>query len=220
MNTLISDFKIRLSACNSNAVAIFSKKGIDSWERSYLTESLVSDIWQGWCFFTKELIGKSCLGTTTTNSVTLSSIAVSFFGVTSVDWRHIGFAASKIAQSRPYSPVGGVINSIRQEPTWGDIDKLINIVSGLPIANKNTILPFLSQPEASRVRHVQKIRNAFAHRSAENDSELLRVVSPDYQAASFINPEEYVWSKHSSTNNMAVFTWINDMDYLATEMTR
>ncbi len=132
-----------------------------------LLEGLVSRVWQAWSNFCRGCIIESCIGTTTAGGrpiIGLSQAATE---------EHVSGAAIRANQNRDPATYWSAPNSIlRIEPTWGDGDVLVKVLTGLRPSNVNQLLAALSSCYNSS-KAVQRIRNAAAHNHVQNFQEIL-----------------------------------------------
>ncbi len=64
LETLFASFDKKCKKLEKRAFDILNQKyAISQWEFNYLSETLISDLWQAWCNFCRELLLLSCRGT-------------------------------------------------------------------------------------------------------------------------------------------------------------
>jgi hypothetical protein len=97
-----------------------------------LLEGILSQIWQTWCRFCRTVVVESCLGTQQVSGASIPGLPNALSDL------HVSGAA--ISAWRKKKPTWKTTNSVlRHEPTWGDVDILLDIVRGLSPANSGTI---------------------------------------------------------------------------------
>lgn len=136
----------------------------DRLSRWAMQDGYLSQAWQAWGVFCRELIMGSARGSPTSNNGATGSPHAAR-PVPELAW--IGMKAGK------GDPVGVIrpIAAMRNEPTWGDIGKFTQIVQAYNLVNENTVLSGVLS--AGRVvRHMQTIRNATAHTNTETIGEV------------------------------------------------
>ena len=120
-------------------------------------EGLISTVWQHWSLFCRRLVIASALGCKTRSGVVVAAC------VTPATWGRVSYIASRVKNDRRVHQ--GKENSLlRKEPTWGDVQRLQDVLNELRPCN----LAQLSQCFGSISRgpiHVQVVRNAAAHRN-------------------------------------------------------
>ncbi|RYE43855.1 MAG: hypothetical protein EOP24_26815 [Hyphomicrobiales bacterium] len=105
-------------------------------------------------------------------------------------------------------PVLGVNSILRKEPTWGHVDKLLEVIQALSPANSSVLLSgFGTVP---RIDEIRVIRNAAAHRNQQTQSEVLALGS-SYAAHHIHHPVEALLWIDSSSGRTLVQERINDM---------
>ncbi len=177
---------------------------IPSWQHRYLTESLISDIWLSWCWFSRILIHKSIRGTKARNSAVITGRN----GDNS--WQKIGHQCNKASLSQNHNsplPIGFLM---RREPTWGDISALIKMVNTLAPANQAQLLTALGLP-FSGPKHIQIVRNCAAHKTIENLASLRSEFALTYAISGTATPNEVVWANKLGTTDLAIDMWLHEM---------
>jgi hypothetical protein len=196
---------LRLTKYAARAAFLQSQLGqIPSWQHRYLTESLISDIWLSWCWFSRILIHKSLRGTKARDNTVINGRT----GDNS--WQYIGHQCSKAALAQNHlgpAPSGFLM---RREPTWGDIGALIKIVTALTPANKNQLLTALGLP-FSGPKHIQIVRNCAAHKTIENLNFLRGQFILTYDISGAATPEEVVWANKLGSSDLAIDLWLHEM---------
>ena len=103
-----------------------------------LLEGLVLRVWQAWSNFCRGCIIESCIGTTTAGGrpiIGLSQAATE---------EYVSGAAIQTNQNRDPATYWSAPNSILKiEPTWGDGDVLVKVLTGLRPSNVNQLLAAL-----------------------------------------------------------------------------
>lgn len=99
-----------------------------------------------------------------------------------------------------------------REPSWGDMSKLVKIITGLHPSNENTLLNYFGT--SSRLGDLQLIRNACAHKNSET---LLRLqnLSLYYNFSKLQHPSELAWATLKGSNDTAFFYWLYEMNLIA-----
>src|SRR5262249_3043553 len=83
---------------------------------------------------------------------------------------HVSGAAIRAKKGRP--PYWGTPNTaLRAEPTWGDVDVLAKVITGLAPGNSSQLLAAFSGGHSS-AKALQKIRNGAAHNNPETALEI------------------------------------------------
>lgn len=168
----------------------FSSSADFSLDEECLLEGVLSRIWQSWNWFCREMVIESCIGTQSLSGAIPQHPKASSIGNIS--------AAAIRAKQKKFPTWSGTSNiKLRIEPTWGDVDVLLDIVTALNPVNalnlKNVCT--LAEPGA---KILQTIRNAAAHNNIQTMTSLLRL-SPAYNAFSITDPcQALFWIESSS----------------------
>jgi hypothetical protein len=162
-------------------------------------EGLISATWQYWGHFCRSVVIESALGARTAGGTVLQPCAAS--------WQEVSYIAVRATTSRPAEP-GGTNSVQKKEPTWGDVNKLLTVLSLLKPANQAQLSQ--SFGSSSYIGHVQVIRNAAAHRHHENTAEVL-ALRPYYVVSRLRHPCETVFWIEQKSQNLAFLCWLDDM---------
>jgi len=174
-------------------------------------EGLVSMTWQVWCSFCRELVIHSCLGATTVRGT--ETVLLPIYTTK----ERIIYAATKFANNQiPNEDPNTQLSCMRHEFNWGDIDKLYRSLNSLKPTNLDRILAGLALSENS-IQHLQKIRNASAHITSENLTEVKRL-APYYVAKPLIHPVTAILWENKATQDPIFLNWINNMLIMANTM--
>lgn len=130
-----------------------------------LLEGLVSRIWQAWCNFCRSCVIESCVGTIDSTGASIAALP------DAASDAHVSSAAIR-ANRRPNPPYWGATNTLlRAEPTWGDVDVLVKVLSRLRPTNFVQLLAAFSHGHSS-AKALQLIRNGAAHNNAQSRHEI------------------------------------------------
>lgn len=156
-----------------------------------LLEGLISRVWQAWSEFCRDCVVKSCLGTRTGTGTAVAAL------IEAIDEHHISGAA--ILANRKYSPPywGNPNTLFRLEPTWGDVNVLVRIISRLRPTNVDQLLAAFSScyPNA---RALQLIRNCSSHNHTQNFTEV-QVLRSSYIVFPISHPTQAMfWTEPGS----------------------
>jgi hypothetical protein len=135
-----------------------------------LLEGLLSRVWQTWSDFCRRCVIESCVGTTNANGSAIAGLP------NAASDEHVSGAAIN-AKKKQTGPFWGTPNTVlRNEPTWGDVDVLVKILTRLRPSNSAKMLAGFSSSHPS-ARALQLIRNAAAHNHVQNMHEVLTLRS-------------------------------------------
>lgn len=179
---------------------------VKPWRLRFLTEGLISDLWQGWNNFTRTVLLMSCKGCSARDATLIARRP------RDNSWQRIGYEANQAAFQRLIRP-GKVIKFRRQEPTWGDMNKVLNIISGLNPSNKSKLMASFGL-SLRGPKHMQLVRNACAHKNKETMA-AVRSISIYYISKLPQQPSELVWQVDRSNKTVALYSWISDLKVIA-----
>lgn len=180
------------------------------WRNYYLSHALVSDVWQNWCLFCREVVICSCAGSITRTGHQIPPRP-------SVNrWKRIAYEANQARKGKPLRP-GCEISSMRQEPTWGDQSILLSAIPVLAPANSSTLLSGFGLPVYAP-KHIQVVRNSSAHTNSETISGV-RQILPLYTGTNFSHPLDILWWDEGNTRTPAIFFWLSELEMVATQVT-
>jgi hypothetical protein len=136
-----------------------------------LLEGLLSRAWQAWCTFCRSCVIESCIGTVDATGTTVPPLP------DATSDAHVSGAAIRAHNKTAKPPYWGNTNTVlRLEPTWGDIDVLVNVLQRLRPANVGRLLPAFSSGSSS-AKALQLIRNAAAHTNVQSLGDVQRLRS-------------------------------------------
>ncbi|WP_376866779.1 hypothetical protein [Brevundimonas staleyi] len=171
-------------------------------ERWAMQEGFVSQAWQAWGHFCREVIIASAQGIPTASNQP-TGCPHSARPLDELAW--IGMRAANNE-----SIVGiKAIKSRKSEPTWGDASKYPKIVQAYGLANEQTILSGLSI--AGRIStHMQMIRNASAHADPDNIAGV-RSLATFYQVTAIKMPGDAIFWIEPNTGQFLYRFWTTRM---------
>jgi len=130
-----------------------------------LLEGLLSRVWQAWCSFCRTCVIDSCIGTVNRKGVVIDALP------DAASKEHVSGAAIRAARM-PKCPWQGQANrSLRTEPTWGDVDILVRVLTRLHPVNEKQLVAGLSSGHPS-AKALQLKRNGAAHNHHQNLAEI------------------------------------------------
>lgn len=180
---------------------------LENWA---LLEGLVSMTWQTWCLFCRQLVIASGSGCVTRSGIVLTA------SVNPPTWQRISYIAKCVKSNS--TPRAGRINTVlRHEPTWGNTDSLIDIISVLDPPNKSQLLSAFG-PVTRGPNHLQTVRNASAHLNHQTFSEVKKLI-PYYQGLSLRHPIDLALWIEPSSENFAFAAWLDEMRSIAERAT-
>lgn len=156
---------------------------VDRLSKWAYQDGFLSQAWQAWGSFSRELILQSVAGVpTATNQATGCPHS-------GRPERELAWIAARAAKGESIVNVRPLV-AMRQEPTWGDARKIQSIVQAYGLANEQTVLSGILSAGLI-VQHIQTIRNAAAHTNIETIAEV-RALARFYVAAPITMPGDAI----------------------------
>lgn len=207
LGRLYSKFDSRCRSYNARVAIInASKDTIDDWKFRHLTEVLVSDIWQSWCRFSRELFLSSCRGCTARDGQIIPAIQGD------KSWRRLGYRAKQASVLQNATAHGHLNFPLRKEPTWGDLDVFLKVVAGIKPHNYQTLLS--SYGSFTSIKHLQLVRNACAHKNFATMTDAA-TLSTAYNLGKLSFATDVVWKNTLNGREFAVEIWLFEMNLIA-----
>lgn len=211
MRDMYKAFVSRCSVHQKRIDELRSRRGsLDTWTMSRLTESLMSDIWQTWCLYCRNIAHISCRG-----SICLDGNAFSArISHPDNSWRRLGYEAQNRRNQNRITNNGHQTFLMRYEPTWGDLDVMLEIIQALAPVNQNTLSSAFGMGMVS-LKHLQLARNACAHKNVETITQLSQQMKIHYQFNNLKEPSDLAWSFLRGTTTFAFYNWLLEMKTIA-----
>ncbi len=204
---LYRHFDMRCKSYSNRANEILSSRGsISIWQFNYMTEVLISDVWQAWNFFCRELFMSSYRGCVARNGQLIAGLAGDH------SWKRIAYVAKQAKSNKSPTSNGHNAFPIRNEPTWGDLSVFIDIVNKIRPDNYNNLLA--SYGSFSSLKQLQYIRNACAHKNVETMDEI-RQLSSVYRGGKIKSATDLAWRINISESVHGIELWIFEMNLIA-----
>ena len=179
---------------------LINKHTCTQWEFNYLTETLVSDLWQAWCLFCRKVVINSCQGTKTRSNIILPALSLP-----DISTVRLLYKVSRNRKGFSISTNGHLNFQGHHDITWGDSNSLIQAITYLNPVNKNNLISAFGSSNISK--HIQDTRNFCAHKNKGTLDNCLTFNS-DYDFSRIKSPIEIIWSTHNDTNEYAIIAWI------------
>ena len=159
--------------------------------RRHHLEGALSDAWQAYCTFVRNVCIRSSTGCRTANGVVHAP------SIAPPHWKRVSYIAHRSSRNAPVQPA--VVNGVmRREPTWGDSDKIIAIVSALQPGNAATLISHFAGG-LTGPKHCQTVRNACAHKNHQTRAEV-ELLATSYVGSSILHPTDaMVWREPTTS---------------------
>jgi hypothetical protein len=204
LHFMLSEQLLRCESAFKNALALNGP--LDEVRRRHLLEGVLSDAWQYYCSFVRNLIIRSATGCNTSHGVVhLASIVPNC-------WQRASFVAIKSAKGVAI-PAAGLNSLLRKEPTWGDSSKILLIVPALNPGNAMNLISHLASG-LNGPKHCQIVRNACAHKNLQTKAEVQNLATT-YIATSIKYPTDALTWREPGTQQYAFLSWLDDMRLIA-----
>ena len=184
---------------------------IDPVRVRYLTEGIISDLWQSWTNFCRTIILESCLGSKSRSG----QLIPPRMGDNS--WQRIGYEAFCAVRGRSIH-ASKVNQFMRQEPTWGDVGRLITLIQVVRPVNSAMLLTAFGLPLLGPV-HLQRTRNACFHKNADTLGDV-RSLFIHYRIMNFSSPCDLAWQLDPTKSTLAIYAWMDDLEVMVDKATQ
>jgi hypothetical protein len=190
---------------------ILTYKYENSYEMRYLISQSLSELWLSWCRFCREVLHLSCCGTK------LRSGALVAPRSSDNSIKRIAYEFKEASKGNSIKP-GKAISHHYQEPTWGDVT---NILKAIPVINPSNLstlssgwgLPFMA------AQHLQTTRNTIAHLMPDSLPQFRKILV-SYSGSRIAHPSEIALWKNPSKNTLVIFSWLEDLETMASLVTK
>lgn len=210
LNKIYIKISARLARRRKQANNIFldhANSVLNPWEHRFLSESLLSNTWVDWNGFVRDVFIESCNGTITRHGAAIPPRASADNCPDRISYEVKQLAlGNKVLAGKTYS---GQI-----EPTWANPDKIIACITGLAPANASTLQQAFGAGNLLGHKKVHLVRNACSHKSRANRASVL-ALRANYPTEHFYDPVDIIWGTNVSTQSIAIFEWISDMETIA-----
>lgn len=182
------------------------RNNFNDFEVKLLSEGLISDAWQTWNYFCRQMIISSCRGAV--------GISGTLYLSRNFDnsWQRLGYEARQYASKHKVNSTTKH-QGIYQDPTWGDISKFVDIIMGLAPTNRLILLGGFGLP-LNGPKHMQLVRNACQHKNVETIKKLT-TIRLQYTSYASNSPSLIIWEVDISKNMPAYLSWLDDMEIIA-----
>ena len=161
LETLFASFDKKCKKLEKRAFDILNQKyAISQWEFNYLSETLISDLWQAWCNFCRELLLLSCRGTKDRNGNVILKLN------RDNSRNRILYEVSQNKSNSHITANGHNNFKNHKDITWGDMSYLINAIQYLSPRNEAKLLS--SFGSTTILKELQLVRNCIAHKNKES----------------------------------------------------
>ena len=190
---------------------IATKGDMSDIDLRFYSEGLISQCWQSWCGFSREIIVSSSLGCMTVGGISTEC------RVSPATWQRVSYLA--ICARRKTRPKEDKTNNlVKFEPTWGDINRVQDVIDLIDPSNKETIKNAFSITARGPL-HLQLTRNAATHISIDMMSEL-RAIRTQYNYPVLRHPCDMLFWVDPTSGDFAFRRWVFEMKHISSLATQ
>ena len=212
MKTIYKDLVKKHSCFRKRAENIYSWPTTHpDWEFKYLSTTLVSDVWQNWCLFCRNVVMQSCAGTKSRSGAIIPPRP----SVNTCE--RISYEAKQAIHGNSLHP-SKTLNFRRHEPTWGDQSSLLRAIPTLSPLNAVTLMTGFGL-SLNAPKHLQAVRNACFHTNSETMSEVKRLIT-FYIGRDLSHPTDIMWWLEPTSRADAIFYWLEEFEIIADQVTK
>lgn len=180
---------------------------LSPWEFRFISEALLFNLWIDWNTFVKQVLVLSCNG-----SITRSGAVVPARTVPDNSENRIAYEMRQYSKGFAVHPTKTFSGAV--EPTWAHPDRIITCITGLASSNTAALQMAFGAAGLFGPKRMHLVRNACAHKSRLNRIDVLSLRSL-YSTNHFFDPIDIIWGSNPSTNSIAIFERIEDLEYIA-----
>ena len=177
-------------------------------EEIFILNGIVDYVWQAWTRFSREYFIKCCLGCNAKNGAAIAAA----LNVQPISEERVSYLSTMLSRPQKIT-VNGMNSILRYEPTWGDIDKIINLSALCQLSNHAAVTASFGGGLLGP-KHLQRVRNSIAHLNKETHIELNSLASL-YKSNTLRHPVCSVFWRTTDTDVYALSAWIEDMLLIA-----
>lgn len=166
-----------------------------------LQEGLLSNLWQSWNLFCRDVLIASAQGANTATGMLTTS---PYSGRPEAE---ISYVSTKLSRSQSIGTIRSLAGR-HLEPTWGDAVKLNLISVGISASNSGSLASAFSGVKL--ISDLQICRNACSHMN----SEMIALVASSrvrYDDTSFRHPSQMMFWIDPLTKDFAWRAWVDEM---------
>ncbi|QIK81815.1 hypothetical protein G7069_09535 [Lysobacter sp. HDW10] len=171
-------------------------------QRRHLMEGALSDAWQAYCSFARNVAIHSSLGCTTANGTVHAA------SVNPSTWQRSSYIAIRAAKGHSIN-LAQTNTELWKEPTWGDPGKSVSIITALNPGNARTLISHFAGGLLGP-KHCQIVRNACAHRNHQTKADV-EALATHYLASKITFPSEAMLWRDPHTSDFAFICWLDDL---------
>lgn len=181
-----------------------SRTGEKEW---MYVEGLISALWQCWNHFCRDVVIRSAVGCVTSEGQILAP------SVLPPSWERVSYIAMQ-TKGRGQPIADGRTNAVlRFEPTWGDVGILARLIPVVRPANRTQLLSAFGL--GRKVIHLQRVRNAAAHRNGETMNDVLALAHEYNLQRVPRHPAEAAFWIDVASQDYAIESWADEMRTIA-----
>lgn len=211
MDTIYKSFISNTTRFRARAENVMTKLHEHPYETTYISSQLISEVWMSWCRFCCNVIYASCNGSISREGKPIAARAF--------DNTHGRLAYEFKISSKGGTPKsGGTISLYYQEPTWGDIQSILKAIPIINPSNLSTLQSGFGIPLLGP-QHLQKTRNTIAH-LIPDALPSFRSILVHYSGSKIIHPSEIIKLTDPAKKTQVLFSWIEDLEIIATQVTK
>jgi hypothetical protein len=210
MPILLSDVRKRFLQRLKTADGAFERHIVDPalryrFDHYALQEGLLSNLWQTWNLFCRDILIASARGANTTAGVLTVS---PYSGRPEAE---ISYVSKKLSNNQSIGTIQQLAGR-HLEPTWGDATKLNRISLGICASNSGSLASAFSG--VSLISDLQNCRNACAHLNSETVA-LVVAARVRYDETLLRHPSQMMFWADPTTKDFAWKSWIDEMKLIA-----
>jgi hypothetical protein len=130
-------------------------------------------------------------------------------------WERIAYESREYANARRHGKRPAVKakgkNSHRyQDPTWGDLDYIIDIVTGLAPSNQSDLTTAFGATSRG-LKDLQTVRNACFHKHRESWAAVKLAEALYFSSSDTRDPSDLAWKSYIGTTVPSIYDWLDSV---------
>lgn len=216
MQRVYNQLRCRLDRAEAQFISLVDRYPRSRLARWMIAEGLVSQTWQAWGHFCRQLIMLSALGCVSRGGVSINP-CVAPATTQRVSYLSIWATGTRSPTSIPNATRTNTV--LRREPTWGNVSSLVDIVQVINPANRQIIEPVFGAVTGGPL-DLQKVRNASAHYNAETAADILSLASSYVANGRPLHPTDALFWTDPKSSDYAFSSWIDDLRLISDLVTQ
>lgn len=126
-------------------------------------------------------------------------------------WQRISYEAREHAQASKDGRVAKIKSTGKakgryQDPTWGDLDTIVDVTTGLGSSNASPLSTAFGATSRG-LKDLQTVRNGCFHKNIETWAAVKSLESISFSSSDTRDPSDLAWKTYLGKSTAAIFDW-------------